>query len=215
MTANTRHQKEMEELKEKRKQGILDVAQGLFMQKGLQQVSMMDIARGAEISRVTLYKYFKGIETIAMEVSLKVQAEVHRFASEELEKVPNWQHLKNHEIVLIYHMGMVKHFRTMISSYEFLGAFDHLYSRNYPSESLAQYYKDRISEMLVLVQPDLFNKKLNEPDFLTQFISLGNLTLSFLEKLSVRGHLLAEEQGVAIDKQLDIFSSILEKSIKS
>lgn len=213
MAANTRHRKELDELKQKRKQRILDVAQDLFMTKGLQNVSMMDIAKGSEISRVTLYKYFKSIETIAMEVSVSVQIKVHQCCSEYLMSLEQAPSMSDQKLVLHYHKGMVNRFSELKQCYEFLGAFDHLYSRTYPSSELASYYKRRIDESLEDNLPDYFFKKLSEPAFLRLFISVGNLTLSFLEKLSVRGDLLAEEQGVSIPDQLETFSNILNHSI--
>ena len=56
----TRKQKEIEFKKEQ----IVKVAEKLYVEKGIENVSMNDIAKASEYSKTTLYKYFKSKEDI-------------------------------------------------------------------------------------------------------------------------------------------------------
>lgn len=47
---------------------ILEVAEDLFVQKGIEQVTMGDIAEASRITRATVYKYFSNKEVMAAEI---------------------------------------------------------------------------------------------------------------------------------------------------
>lgn len=60
--------------KEERRNLILDVAKELILERGVPAISMQDIADKAELSKATLYLYFKSKETILSEI-LEASAE--------------------------------------------------------------------------------------------------------------------------------------------
>jgi len=57
--------------KEQRLQEILNAAKGLFTEKGFDNTTMLDIAEAAELSRRTLYHYFKSKEDISLVIMLE------------------------------------------------------------------------------------------------------------------------------------------------
>jgi AcrR family transcriptional regulator len=64
-------QERKEREKEQRRQSILDAAQHIFFEKGLENSTMDEIAREAELAKGTLYLYFKSKEDIQYEISLR------------------------------------------------------------------------------------------------------------------------------------------------
>lgn len=60
MTLAERRQRE----KDQRRESIINAASGLFFKKGYDKVTMDDIASEAELSKATLYTYFKDKESI-------------------------------------------------------------------------------------------------------------------------------------------------------
>lgn len=60
--------------KEKRRQEILKAAEKVFFSKGFENSTMDDIADGAELSKGTLYLYFKSKEDLHMAVARKAIA---------------------------------------------------------------------------------------------------------------------------------------------
>ena len=50
---------------------ILDAAEKLFLEAGIENTRMIDIAQQAGITRVTLYRYFANRDEVAVEVHLR------------------------------------------------------------------------------------------------------------------------------------------------
>ena len=57
--------------KERRKSEILDAAEKLFFSKGFDETTMDDVAETAELSKGTLYLYFKNKEELFLELSYR------------------------------------------------------------------------------------------------------------------------------------------------
>jgi AcrR family transcriptional regulator len=54
--------------RENQKEWILEVSEDLFIQKGIEQVTIGDIAKASRLTRATIYKYFANKEQIAQEI---------------------------------------------------------------------------------------------------------------------------------------------------
>jgi AcrR family transcriptional regulator len=54
--------------RENQKEWILEVAEDLFIQKGIEQVTIGDIAKTSRLTRATIYKYFSNKEQMAQEI---------------------------------------------------------------------------------------------------------------------------------------------------
>ena len=54
--------------RESQREGILEVAEDLFIQRGIEQVTIGDIAKSSRITRATIYKYFANKEEIAQQI---------------------------------------------------------------------------------------------------------------------------------------------------
>ncbi len=65
-------QKEQDELKNRRIQHILDCAFSLFSQKGIDSVTMNDIAKESEIGIASLYRYFVTKEELAIQCATQI-----------------------------------------------------------------------------------------------------------------------------------------------
>lgn len=54
--------------RENQKEWILEVAEDLFIQKGIELVTIGDIAKASRLTRATIYKYFSNKEQIAQDI---------------------------------------------------------------------------------------------------------------------------------------------------
>ena len=54
--------------RENQREWILEVAEDLFIRKGIEQVTMRDVAEASHITRATVYKYFANKEEMAQEI---------------------------------------------------------------------------------------------------------------------------------------------------
>ena len=72
--------------KEKREQEILNAARSLFITKGYEKTTMLDIAEEAELSRRTLYHYFPHKEKISQKMILQAYQTLKRVFEQSLNQ---------------------------------------------------------------------------------------------------------------------------------
>ena len=75
--------------KEQRRQDILDAAEKIFFRKGFQDTTVDDIAEQAELSKGTVYLYFKSKEELASAIvyhGISIMNDAFRKASDSREK---------------------------------------------------------------------------------------------------------------------------------
>ena len=158
---------------EERRESILDAAQALFLQHGLEHVSMVDIAEAAGITKVTLYRYFPNRDPMIFEIAARM-----------LKKISTQQPKLNDQLSLSMIkqlcQGMVRDFYRLRDAYLFIGMFDQFYTKQYPDDSLAQAYKQEIFNLQFI---DVTYKELAEsfPQG-KEVMLLLNVIMSFLEK---------------------------------
>jgi len=184
---------------EKTREAILDAAEKLFLAGGLEQVKMIDIAAGANITKTTLYRYFPDQPTIIFEIAVRMLKKI--ILASEVN--PERSIVDNVKIAII---NMIDQFYDLQDAFRFMGMFDHLYGENYPNEELASWYQQEIYKM-------------GWGQTLAQMVEMGidagkiamisNSTLSFLEKMAIRGNLIASEQGVVLDQELNFFKEMV------
>jgi AcrR family transcriptional regulator len=175
---------------------ILDAAEKLFLEKGLQNTNMKEIAAEAGINRVSLYRYFPDLHPIAFETAVRMLQRI--FESINVEEEGSDLELFRKAMIT-----SIEQFYELRDAHRFLGMFDHLYGAGYPTEELAAWYKEQLGLSMLEVQ---YGTSDIAPE---QIVMIGNCVLSFLQKLAARGDLMAEEQGVSLDTQLDLFKEMV------
>lgn len=183
-----------------RKDSILDAAETLFLQKGLENTSMVDIANHAGITKVTLYRYFPDRHPIAFEIAIRMLRRIFSTSQSEGQAL-TIENLRQ------YVMAMIENFDHIKDAYRYIGMFDHTYGDRYPSTDLADWYKSEMSaigwgEHFFEDPEDVFPLR-------KQMIMLLNTTMSFLEKMAARGELMSTEQGFELEEQLLFFKTLV------
>jgi len=117
---------------------ILDAAEKIFLSKGFENTTMSDIAAGAGISRVSLYRYFPDLHPIAFEIAVRMLKR-----SLESTRVEEGNSAFGH--FRMYINSAIDQFFHLRDVYRYLGMFDHLYGVSYPSEQLATWYREELS----------------------------------------------------------------------
>jgi len=203
MTNSERYRREREQQVKDRRLAIIAAAAELFLEKGLEQTTMLDIAGRARISKVTLYRYFSDRDPLAFEVSVRMLKTILATAAQGVE-----QGATGFRAVRGICLGMIREFPALRSAYRYLGMFDHLYGDHYPSDELAAWYKQHIFEFgtgsLASLAGASMDKHIQE-----QIVTLFNAIMSFLEKMAARGELMGKEQEVPLQVQLSIFEEIV------
>ena len=75
--------------KQQRREEIIKAAEHVFYSRGLEQATMDDIAAQAELSKGTLYLYFKNKEMLHVEVARRAIILLNTFTSKAAENVDN------------------------------------------------------------------------------------------------------------------------------
>ena len=193
-----RYNIERQKQAEQRKMKVLDVAQGLFLEKGLANTTMNDIMTEAAISKATLYRYYKSIHPIAFEIEYRMLREIFQNTYFVMEN-----DLNTEEIVFKSLLILIDEFHQHEAAYIYVGMFDNLYAKQHPSEQLTRDYLDFFETMNM--------KRLyrEEPEKVTKYITSINVVLSFLERLATRGKLLEKNQEITVDAQLGEFRKMI------
>lgn len=113
---------------------ILQVAQDLFIEKGIELITITDIARAAHLARATIYQYFASKQEVAWAIFEILLAQ--------------WRQVLEQEVWLLTGNGYEKLSRFLISSLDltihqpkessFLAQFSYLYAKEGSPERMAK-----------------------------------------------------------------------------
>lgn len=71
--------------KERRRHEILDAAEALFDEKGLQQATMDDVAERTELSKGTLYLYFRNKDALYLGINLRAKRQLRQMMEQAFQ----------------------------------------------------------------------------------------------------------------------------------
>lgn len=186
---------------------VLDAAEKLFLQKGLENTHMTDIAAQAGITRMTLYRYYPNRDSIAVEIANRLLKRMDAVNDvRPADEIVGEDQLI--EFVKQYAQAMIQNFYELRDSYRFFGMFDQLYSDCYPSEEFAALYK----QYLLDCHLNKFSGRriLTEYPQGKQIIMALDCVMSFLQKMASRGELLSGEQEIPLDDMLHMFGEMMK-----
>lgn len=205
-----------------RRERILDTAQTLFLRDGLEQSSMRSIADAAGIAPVTLYRYFPDRHPIAIEVAARMINRIVDTCSTNARAAVGTgapageESRREHEVFCRYALAMVDKYRELRDAYRYIGLFDHLYARSYPSQELAKLYRRRLREAVAAMPVlDLEQAPPEIEHDRERMVTLTNVIMSYMEKMSARGVLMGREQRVQFRTQMRHFRDYVESILAS
>ncbi|AIQ20736.1 hypothetical protein H70357_31795 [Paenibacillus sp. FSL H7-0357] len=192
---NDQWKEQLELHRTKRREVIIMEAKRLFLEKGLSAVTLKEIVEACGISKVTYYKYFRSLDEIIFEV----QMDMLKSFMKEINAVPlkgdcGFEKLTN---LLARTMEVSQ----LHSSYiRFIAAFDHYYTESYPTTELEERFRmfvQRGQPFYVLIQEGIKDGSIRlDIDAKVLTYTLSNMFLATLQRLTVRGKLLHQDQGV-------------------
>lgn len=74
--------------KEQRRQYILDTAERIFFKQGADVVTMDDLARATELSKGTLYLYFRNKEALFLAINVRAKKQMREMMEQTLHSAP-------------------------------------------------------------------------------------------------------------------------------
>jgi AcrR family transcriptional regulator len=179
---------------------ILEAAERLFLENGLEQTTMLEIAALAGITKVTLYRYFANRDEIALAIHVRM---LQRIAS-LVEPEPASSALESERQRA---QAMIRNFDRLRDAYRYIGMFDQIYLDQAPDATLAQWTKQQ------LTSSDwgraAFEEKGRGQLSGNQLPVIMNTVIWFLEKLALRGELTWSDQAIPLEEHLRVFEELI------
>lgn len=191
-------EQERQELKERRKDEILNCARELFITNGLSVTTMDNIAAEVKITRRTLYRYYKTKEELAFEIEIMLFEELYNFQNEIYKKLEG-NGLKKIELFL---NELANYVEANSSVIKFSGEFDYYFRGEYPYLELTNRFKNMISRndymLEQLIKDGIEDGSIRKDiDPVITGLTITNVLLSLSQRVLIREKHLDEEQGVA------------------
>jgi len=180
---------------DEQREAILNAAEKLFLEAGIENTRMIDIAGRAGITRVTLYRYFANRDEVAVAVHLRLM----RKTSPGAQFDPSDKSLESIQRRLQF---TIRNFAQLRDRYRYTGMFDKIYLDNPPDSSLTRWTFDQ------LIASGFSPRDANEP-FSEELTVLMNTVVWFLEKLALRGELTWSNKEVPLEEHLRVFEELI------
>jgi len=187
---------ESEELKNRRRTAIMDSAVSLFDQKSIQDVSLVEIARMAGVSKATIYTYFESKEDLLFSLILDTPSWFNRINYNELnENCSGYEGIRQ-----LFQISM-ENYEKDIQFKHLLMSFDQIYTHEYPAklESCRKWLerKNHSIEFLESLVVKGMNDGSLKPDLSPRIVTnlIINIIRYFGGNSSVRREVLTADQG--------------------
>lgn len=204
--------------RQKTKKMIIEKSKETFLQKGLFNTVMDDIAKSSNLSRRTLYRYFKTKEDLAYETTIDLLDEWNNY------QVKVFKSLKGNGIERLYTFLnlLIDYMTDKRDVMKYLGEFDFYFkdeSQNLASEDSLKRFneiilksEDLLSSIITLGKNDKSIKEKTDINLTVSTIS--NVLWSFGQRIAIRGKAIKKESGLdpidLIKNQVHLYIKALE-----
>jgi AcrR family transcriptional regulator len=178
--------------RDNQREHILEVAERLLISKGIDRVSLTDIARAARLTRNTLYEYFPNKQEVVWAIFQKmVEYRQAGFADSLLQsKGTGFQRIEHFMMLMVSlleenpdHLRFVIEFNTLYAREGNPTRVRQMWAEGY--EVLAQFFQQGIEDGSI--RPDL------DPDLLSS--AMLNLLNACNSRFALLGDLISDEYG--------------------
>ena len=178
---------------------ILETAEMIFLDKGLFNTAMDQIADACHMSRRTLYRYFDKKEDLAYEVTTRLLIQWNVFFDE------CYKNLDGNGLLCLeqFMLKLIGYMADQIDVMTYLGEFDFYFKDSavlLPSEEPKSHFND-----IILESDDYFKALLEKgvsdgsiksnTDIILTEATISNVLWSFGQRVASRGKIILEETG--------------------
>lgn len=220
MTAKEKYKEEKDKLKSSRISRILESSFELFAEKGIDNVTMTDIAVKAEIGVASLYRYFATKEEIAVQTSIWAWERQKSIILPQLltDTFNNANGIT--QLSIIFSM-FIKLYENQVKFLRYIYFFDSYAVRiKMEKERLMDYEKTIESTKNVIaasiskgIEDKSIKSKYKESQDVLYFTLMHTLFAS-AQKLSLSGDMLLMDELVSGKQELELLSALLLDALK-
>ncbi|GAB6088850.1 TetR/AcrR family transcriptional regulator [Spirochaeta dissipatitropha] len=210
LTKETRHQ----EIRDINHLSLLDAAERIFLQHGIASASLQMIAEEAGLSRVTLYKHFRGKDELVFAIETRIISEFERGAQE----ASNFEG-SGFDRITAKIGAWTDYFMQNKAHFAFVGLFDHHYAVSYPNEELARQYRQVLTGFThtqQLLESGIEDGSIRagiNPKEMALFI--GNVFIATANRIASREEILSREQEMNPDRMIQMYKDMLLQSLQA
>lgn len=128
--------------RENQREWILQVAEDLFIDQGIEKVTIADIAKAARLTRATLYNYFTSKEHMAQEIFRAVTTGWAERGAREVWGQPG----TGLELVERFLHSHMSHLFDNPREARFVAEFNYLYAKEWPVETMLKLLSETLGE---------------------------------------------------------------------
>ncbi|WP_191014570.1 TetR/AcrR family transcriptional regulator [Treponema zioleckii] len=228
MLAAEKRKVEMENLKNERRRHIIECSFGLFAEKGIENISMNEIASQAEIGVASLYRYFQTKEDLAIEVAVyawKLESQIfeNEFSSNDFGLLSGFEQLRN--LLEVFQSAVV----SQRSFFRFVYYFDSFITKAGISPEKLKPYEDTVNSTNMLVInafqkgksdgsirfSDSNNFVISESTDIEMCFTIMHSIFCVAQKLAISGEILNLDRAVDGRRQIEILINVLLHAIRA
>ncbi|WMT39884.1 TetR/AcrR family transcriptional regulator [Paenibacillus sp. D2_2] len=208
----TKWEQELDLMRQSRREQIMDAAYELVLEKGLISITIVDIVKKAEISRVTLYKYYSSIHEIVFDIQIKILNEMSELLGEKLKGKDGLEKLHD------YFATFVRMYHARPDYFRFAAMFDQFYQSSYPTPELEERYqsftKQGIDLLEQIIEEGMVDGSIRaetNPTMMAQILS--HIMMGTTQRVAARNEIYKTESKVDSEEMLNYLADFLTTSL--
>lgn len=209
---STKWEQELDLMRQSRREQIMEAAYELVLEKGLISITIVDIVKKAEISRVTLYKYYSSIHEIVFDIQIRILNEMSDLLGEKLKGKDGLEKLHD------YFATFVRMYQTRPDYFRFAAMFDQFYQSSYPTPELEERYQsftkqgiDLIEQIIEEGKGDGSIRAETHPAMMAQILS--HIMMGTTQRIAARSEIYKTESKVDSEEMLNYLADFLTTSL--
>lgn len=218
MDLREKRKRELEELKEQRKEEVVAAAVEVFKKQGIENTKMTDIADAAKVGVASVYRYFKTKPDLAIEAAtmfwIKEIGELYNYYTNEAFLKKNG--IDKVKKILEVFLELYRNHQDFVS---FIYEFDNYIIREkIAREKLNDYEKHIVNLKAILLnalesgkEDGTVRRDLIDEQF---YFSITHALMSLCQKLVLRGNVLESDQYVNGEEQIRTIIDMAVQYIK-
>ncbi|HEY4392041.1 MAG TPA: TetR/AcrR family transcriptional regulator [Paenibacillus sp.] len=208
----TKWEQELDLMRQSRREQIMDAAYELVLENGLISITIVDIVKKAEISRVTLYKYYNSIHEIVFDIQIRILNEMSEQLGEKLKGKNGLEKLHD------YFATFVRMYQTSPDYFRFTAMFDQFYQSSYPTPELEEQYQSFTKQGIDLIEQiieegivDGSIRAETHPAMMAQILS--HIMMGTTQRIAARSEIYKTESKVDSEALLNYLANFLTTSL--
>ena len=189
---------------------IVDNSVDLFLEKGINAVTIRDIANHIGLGEATIYRYFSKKENLVLEVAIKLEEEaLNKYFSIEKDK-------NGYDNLYSFYNSFLKVFNENKNFYRFISEFDNFIINK---DCQMSEYEKKMEEFYILFKESydlgINDKSINPINDVNNFyFTTTHSLMGLCKKLSIDKDILEQDLNINKEAEIEMLINIIMFSLK-